>query len=80
VGDLICKNRDSSGVTFTNVDDGWSRASHCDIVVEKRRADLRVIGGNVLDTVGEKFIATDSSGYVDPSWYAVLAVRDNAAP
>jgi hypothetical protein len=80
VGDLICKNRDSSGVNFENVDDGLPRASHCDVVIQKRGNVLRTIGGNVFDTVGEKFVPTDSNGRVGSSWYAVLAVRDNATP
>ncbi len=80
VGDLICKNRDSSGVTFDNVDDGLPRASHCDVVVEKRGNVLRTIGGNVFDTVAEKFIRTDANGRVNANWYAVLAVRDNGSP
>ena len=76
-GDLVCKDRkvcvqrneqkkcvrqDCSGTTYENVARG--RSSHSDIVVEVDAAKnrIRTIGGNVNQSVGEKWIALDDRG------------------
>lgn len=88
VGDLVCKERSNSGVTYDNVDDGTFRASHCDIVVERRADELVIIGGNVGNTVQspataaalrENTVPLDGDGRVtDPSVFAVVLIRDRA--
>jgi hypothetical protein len=75
VGDLLCNARNNSGLTFDNVDDGNSRASHCDIVVGVSAGRLEVIGGNLDDTVSRRFVRTNANGFVSSSeFYAVLRV------
>lgn len=77
VGDLVCQERENSGVSYDNVDDGNFRASHSDIVVEALPGKLTVIGGNVSNTVGRKTISTSqSSGRLNGRpYYAVLKVE-----
>lgn len=61
-GDLVCAARSGSGATYDNIGDAPRRATHCDIVVEVRPGRIRVIGGNVGQTVGEKWLQTLPNG------------------
>jgi Uncharacterized protein conserved in bacteria (DUF2272)/Phage tail lysozyme len=56
VGDLVCASRSNSGATYDNIADPQVRATHCDIVTEVQPGRIRVIGGNVSQTVGEKWL------------------------
>lgn len=63
-GDLICRARSNSGASYDNVDDGTSRATHADVVVEVGPTSVKAVGGNASDsasglsnTVGRKSIA-----------------------
>ncbi|SFR29846.1 hypothetical protein SAMN04488564_12235 [Lentzea waywayandensis] len=67
VGDLVCAARQNSGATYDNIGDNQRRATHCDVVVEVRPGRIRVIGGNVGQTVGEKWLRTRPDGRLDPS-------------
>ncbi|WP_425148721.1 DUF2272 domain-containing protein [Deinococcus sp.] len=84
LGDLVCTGREGSGVSYDNVDDGHSRKSHCDVVVEVQPERLVVMGGNVGNTVGRKIIRTDPRGLLlldgrQSQYYAVLALRNGPA-
>jgi hypothetical protein len=61
-GDLVCASRAGSGATYDNIGDSTFRAAHCDIVTEVRPGELRVIGGNVNQTVGAKRIRIGANG------------------
>jgi peptidoglycan hydrolase-like protein with peptidoglycan-binding domain len=74
VGDLVCKERDGSGVTYDNVDKG-AYNSHCDIVTEVQPGKLITIGGNVSHSVKQTPVAIDTAGRViAPKYYAVVRV------
>lgn len=74
VGDLVCKARAGSGVTYDNVDKG-SYNSHCDIVTEVQPGKLITIGGNVSHSVKQTPVAINTSGRVTaPGYYAVVRV------
>jgi peptidoglycan hydrolase-like protein with peptidoglycan-binding domain len=74
VGDIVCKSRANSGVTYDNVDQG-PRSSHCDIVVAVEAGRLVTIGGNVSDSVSRTYVATDAGGFITaPDYYAVVKV------
>lgn len=62
VGDLVCASRMNSGATYDNIGDPQYRATHCDVVVEAQPERIRVIGGNVSQTVGEKWLRTLADG------------------
>jgi hypothetical protein len=62
VGDLVCASRSSSGATYDNIGDKQVRPTHCDVVTEVRPGRIRVIGGNVGQTVGEKLLTTRPDG------------------
>jgi Uncharacterized protein conserved in bacteria (DUF2272)/Phage tail lysozyme len=61
-GDLVCASRMNSGATYDNIGDPQYRATHCDVVVETQPGRIRVIGGNVGQTVGEKWLSTLPDG------------------
>ena len=63
VGDLVCAARSSPGATYDNIADPqkWWQ-THCDVVVEVQPGRIRVIGGNVGQTVGEKWLRTLADG------------------
>jgi hypothetical protein len=63
VGDLVCAARSSPGATYDNIADPqkWWQ-THCDVVVEMQPGRIRVIGGNVGQTVGEKWLRTLGDG------------------
>ena len=61
-GDLVCASRMNSGATYDNIGDPQYRATHCDVVVETQPGRIRVIGGNVSQTVGEKWLTTQPDG------------------
>ncbi len=72
VGDIVVKSRDGSGLTLNQLSNltgtasdgnvGWF--SHGDIVISVGVNDIRVIGGNVGDTVQESIIALNANGFV----------------
>lgn len=74
VGDIVCKERNNSGVTYDNVDQG-PRDSHCDIVVEVLPGQIRTVGGNLSQSVGRSTVTTDANGHVTtPGYYAIVRV------
>ncbi|MEV5961055.1 phage tail tip lysozyme [Kribbella sp. NPDC051952] len=79
VGDLVCASRES-GVTYDNIGNGRPWKTHCDVVTEVRPGQIRVIGGNVSQTVGEKLLRTRPDGKLDLSgnqsrFFAVIRCR-----
>jgi hypothetical protein len=62
VGDLVCAARSGSGATYDNVGDPQLRATHCDVVTEVLPGRIRVVGGNVRQSVGEKLLRTLPDG------------------
>jgi peptidoglycan hydrolase-like protein with peptidoglycan-binding domain len=84
VGDLVCRERGSSGVTYDNVDKG-QYSSHCDIVTEVRPGEITTIGGNRWApgvppdegvTVNAGTVRTDNTNgkVIQPGYYAVVRV------
>ncbi len=57
-GDMLCKARDNSGLTFSNVLTHQSTAAHVDIIAEIDTVNnkIRVVGGNVCDNVDHKLL------------------------
>ena len=84
LGDLVCASRSNSGATYDNIGDAEYRATHCDIVTEVRPGRLRVVGGNVNQTVGEKWLTTRPDGKLDLTgaqsrFFAVITSPRDAA-
>ncbi|WP_370113709.1 DUF2272 domain-containing protein [Bradyrhizobium sp. USDA 329] len=80
VGDLVCASRSNSGATYDNIADPQNRPTHCDIVTEVRPGSLRVIGGNVSQSVDAKTIRTQPDGRLaldraQARLFAVLSCR-----
>ena len=83
VGDLVCAARMRSGATYDNIGDPQTRPTHCDVVVEVRPGRIRVIGGNVGQTVGEKWLRTLPDGRLSlvgaqSRLFAVICCRPGA--
>lgn len=81
-GDLVCAGTRATGHrdarALRSVID--REVMHCDVVIDNRNGRLRVIGGNVSDSVSMSFFPTDSSGRLKPvrgrPWFAVVDKRD----
>ena len=83
-GDLVCASRMNSGATYDNIGDPQYRATHCDVVVETKPGRIRVIGGNVSQTLGEKWLRTLPDGRLSlvgsqSTLFAVIRCRSGAA-
>jgi hypothetical protein len=61
VGDIVIKSRSGSGATYENFE---GADTHGDIVVEVRRNQIVVIGGNVSQSVSRKTFALDANGFI----------------
>jgi hypothetical protein len=73
VGDLVCKSRAGSGATYDNV--RRPMKTHCDIVTDVRPRNAVTVGGNVLNSVGQKILRTDVNGLIaEPNYFAVIRV------
>jgi hypothetical protein len=84
VGDLVCAARENSGATYDNIGDPQVRATHCDVVVEVQPDRVRAIGGNLSQTVGEKWLRTLPDGRLSltgsqSDLFAVIRCRAAAA-
>ncbi|WP_439380757.1 phage tail tip lysozyme [Amycolatopsis lexingtonensis] len=85
VGDLVCAARQDSGATYDTIGDARYRATHCDVVTDVRPGRIRVVGGNVGQTVGEKSLRTRPDGKLDLTgaqsrFFAVITCRRDAPP
>jgi hypothetical protein len=84
VGDLVCVSREGSGTNYDTIGDSKLRLTHCDIVTDVQPGRIRVVGGNVHDTVTETPLRTLPDGRLiltgDQSLiFAVIRCRPNAA-
>jgi hypothetical protein len=80
IGDLVCAARANSAATYDNIGDPQPRATHCDVVTEVRPGRIRVIGGNVGQTVGQKWLQTLPDGRLSVvgaqrQFFAVISCR-----
>lgn len=78
VGDLVCYIRETAlgKIDYDSSSDDYE--SHADLVVEKSRNTLKVIGGNVQDSITMKHLELDNNGFlVDKSkkWFVILKNR-----
>ena len=63
VGDLVCASRGTGPIaTYDTIAEPRNWQTHCDVVTEVRPGSIRVIGGNVGQTVGEKWLRTLPDG------------------
>ena len=75
VGDLICYVRGSAIGKINYDSKSNDYESHTDLVVEKSGNLLKVIGGNVEDSVTMKHILLDESGFLvdtTKNWFVIL--------
>ncbi|SNY65084.1 phage tail tip lysozyme [Paractinoplanes atraurantiacus] len=80
IGDLVCNARAGSGATYDNIGDAQTRSTHCDVVTEIQQGRVRVIGGNVGQTVGEKWLTTRPDGRLSTAgrqstFFAIISTR-----
>jgi hypothetical protein len=83
VGDLVCASRMNSGATYDNIGDPLRRATHCDVVTELQPGLIRVIGGNVGQTVGEKWLRALPDGRLcldGPQRHIFAVIRCQSGP
>lgn len=77
IGDLICARR-QGGVSFDNLP-ASGFLSHCDVVVEVREGEreVRVVGGNVAQSVSLRTFMLDAEGFVMPQGALIAIMRNN---
>ena len=85
LGDLVCASRMNSGATYDNIGDPQYRATHCDVVVECQPGRIRVIGGNVSQTVGDKWLTALPDGRLSltgsqSTFFAVIRCGSGGGP
>lgn len=64
VGDIVCWTR-QHGIDYDN-QHGGDYAGHCDIVVEAGVGQVKVIGGNIGQSVSERVLALNAEGNIKP--------------
>jgi hypothetical protein len=75
VGDLVCYVREGAvgKINYDSTSNDYD--SHSDLVVEKNGNTLKVIGGNVADSVTMKHLLLDDNGYLadkTKNWFVIL--------
>jgi hypothetical protein len=65
VGDLVCWARED-GVDYDH-QKGGDYAGHCDVIVEVNGDRIRIIGGNVGNSVTRRPLRLDQNGFVRPT-------------
>jgi hypothetical protein len=82
LGDIIQRNRAGNAFSFSYAENHADYASHSDVVVEVTPDVVRVIGGNVRDTVsfatGAQEYDLDGDGFIKPG-QGVIALLKNRA-
>jgi hypothetical protein len=77
LGDLVCRNRSGGTITFAQAakDDGF--ISHCDIVIQVGTRFIKVVGGNVGDSVRIRQCDTDDHGRIVGPETVFAVLRNN---
>ncbi|WP_291285802.1 DUF2272 domain-containing protein [Flavobacterium sp.] len=78
IGDLICYLREDSVGTINYDSTTNSYPSHSDLVVDKKGNTLKVIGGNVENSVSLKNVKIDDNGFLtdtSKAWFVILKNR-----
>ncbi|MCH9659487.1 MAG: DUF2272 domain-containing protein [Bacteroidetes bacterium] len=74
LGDMVCRSRAGSGVTYDFAKNNDAFKSHCDIIVRITKDHVVTLGGNVRHSVSKTNYALNSRGLLidDGKIYAVL--------
>lgn len=82
IGDIIQRNRGSGAFSYSYAENHSEYASHSDIVVEVTPDVVRVLGGNVSDTVafgGDlQEYDLDAEGFIRPNQRVIALLRNRA--
>ncbi|MDN7141279.1 DUF2272 domain-containing protein [Pseudomonas sp. JQ170] len=82
IGDIIQRNRESGVFTYSYAENHERYISHSDIVVEVTPDVVRVLGGNVSDTVtlsGDlQEYQLDANGYLEPGQRIIALLKNRA--
>lgn len=76
-GDIVCRGRSGSGVSYNYASNHDAFKSHCDIVISVYEDHLVAIGGNVSDSVNPTMYDLTPDGYLDGSKKDVYAILVN---
>ncbi|MES2899520.1 MAG: DUF2272 domain-containing protein [Pseudomonadota bacterium] len=82
LGDIIQRNRENNNFSFSYAENHSSYFSHSDIVVEVTPDVVRVIGGNISDTVtlsgSPQEYDLDAAGYIRPNQRVIALLKNRA--
>lgn len=81
IGDVVCKARANSGATYENIDELGFRATHCDIVVTAESNSVRLIGGNVDNSVKRVTLIADGPGFISlrgnqSGYFSIIRIQE----
>jgi len=82
IGDIIQRNRGSGSFTYSYAENHSNYSSHSDIVVEVTPDVVRVVGGNVSDTVAMggdlQEYELDAEGFIKPNQRVIALLKNRA--
>ena len=82
LGDIIQRNRGKGSFTFSYAENHSGYNSHSDIVVEVKPDVVRVVGGNMDDTVklggGIQEFELDANGFIRPDQRVIALLKNRA--
>lgn len=82
IGDIIQRNRGKGNFTFSYAENHAIYSSHSDIVVEVTPDVVRVVGGNVGDTVATgtdlQEYTLDANGFLEPGQRVIALLKNRA--
>lgn len=80
IGDIIQRNRDEGAFSYSYAENHSDYSSHSDIVVEVTSDVVRVVGGNVGDTVATgtdlQEYRLDANGFLEPSQRLICLLKN----
>lgn len=77
LGDMVCRSRAGSGVTYDFALNNDAFKSHCDIVVRITKDHVVTIGGNVGHSVSKTNYAVNSNGFLADNGKVYAVLRNN---
>lgn len=82
LGDIIQRNRGKGAFTYSYAENHTEYSSHSDIVIEVTPDVVRVVGGNVGDTVATgtdlQEYTLDANGFIKPGQRVIALLRNRA--
>jgi hypothetical protein len=79
LGDIICRNKKNSQITFdlASAESDFASSCRCDIVVHVGSSSLKTIGGDLFDSVSMSSYPITTDGYLKADGVVFAVLRNN---